>query len=127
MQLPAFSFRDEKKIKRVSKVSLAHLYFEVRSSSIEVIREFFLSFLLSKITHQNFFVCVVVISRIKSHKIFIETRDENIDIESILSILRSSLRDLIRLQIDPQKDKLSSYTSVYFNISFSAVRTDDNR
>ncbi len=46
------------------------------------------------------------ISIIKDRKKFIETRDENIGIEPISSILRSSLRDLIRLQIEPQNDKL---------------------
>ncbi len=41
----------------------------------------------------------------KSQKVFVETRDENISIEPILSILRSSLRNLVCLRIARQKDK----------------------
>jgi hypothetical protein len=46
-----------------------------------------------------------MISGMESQKIFVETRDENIDIEPIPSVLRSSLRGLIPLQIAPKKDK----------------------
>jgi hypothetical protein len=46
-----------------------------------------------------------MISRRESQKIFVETWDENIDIEPIPSILRSFPRGLVRLQIAPKKDK----------------------
>jgi hypothetical protein len=46
-----------------------------------------------------------MISRTESQKILVETRDENIDIEPIPSVLKSSLRGLARLQIAPKKDK----------------------
>jgi hypothetical protein len=46
-----------------------------------------------------------MISRMESQKILVETGDENIDIEPIPSVLRSSLRGLVPLQIAPKKDK----------------------
>jgi hypothetical protein len=46
-----------------------------------------------------------MISRMESQKILIETRDENIDIEPLPSVLRSFLRGLVHLQIAPKKDK----------------------
>jgi hypothetical protein len=46
-----------------------------------------------------------MISRTESQKIFVETRDENIDIEPVPSVLRSSLRSLVLLQIATKKDK----------------------
>ncbi len=80
---------------------------KVRSTYIEVVREFtsFLSSFLSRSTHQKLSFCVAMISRTGSQKIFVETRDENIDIEPIPSVLRSSIRGLVRVQIVRQKDK----------------------
>jgi hypothetical protein len=46
-----------------------------------------------------------MISRTESQKILVEKLDENIDIEPIPSVLRSSLRGLVPLQIAPKKDK----------------------
>jgi hypothetical protein len=41
----------------------------------------------------------------ESQKILVETRDETIDMEPIQSVLRSSLRGLVLLQIVLKKDK----------------------
>ncbi len=41
--------------------------------------------------HQKHSFWVAIISRIETQKIFIETGDENIDIELISSVLRSSI------------------------------------
>jgi hypothetical protein len=46
-----------------------------------------------------------MISRTESQKVFVEKRDENINIEFIPSVLRSSLRGLVPLQIAQKKDK----------------------
>jgi hypothetical protein len=46
-----------------------------------------------------------MISTTESDKISVETGDENIEIEPIPSVVRSSLRSLVPLQIAPKKDK----------------------
>jgi hypothetical protein len=46
-----------------------------------------------------------MISGTESQKIFVETWDENIDIEPIPSVLRSSLRGVVPSQIASKKDK----------------------
>jgi hypothetical protein len=79
------------------------MIFKVRSTYIEVVREF--TFFLSRSTHRNLLFCVAMIWRMESQKIFVETRDETIDIEPIPSVLRSSLRGLVPLQIALKKDK----------------------
>jgi hypothetical protein len=64
-----------------------------------------LSFFLSRSTHQKLSFRVAMISRTESQKIFVETRYENIDIEPIPSVLRSSLRGLVPSQRAPKKDE----------------------
>ncbi len=79
----------------------------MRITYIEVVREFtfFLSFILSRSTHQKLSFCVAMIWRTESQKILIEKGDENIDIEPIQPILRSSPIGLVRSEKARQKDK----------------------
>ncbi len=79
------------------------IFFTVRRENIR--RLSYLSFFLSRSKHQNVSFCVTMILRMQSQKILVETWAENIDLEPISSVLRSSLRDLVCLQIARQKDK----------------------
>ncbi len=46
---------------------------------------------------------VAMISGLENHKILVETRDENIEIESIPSVFQFFLGGSVRLQIAPKK------------------------
>jgi hypothetical protein len=48
-----------------------------------------------------------MISRMETQKIFIEMGDENIDIELILSVLRSSIRGIVKREKADSQDSKS--------------------
>ena len=52
-----------------------------------------------------------MISRLQNHKILVETRDENIEIESIPSVFQFFLGGLVRLQIAPKKREFDGFPS----------------
>jgi hypothetical protein len=60
-----------------------------------------------------------MISRTESQKILVETSDENIDIEPLPFVLRSSLRSLVPLQIAPKKGQIC------VDPHFKIIKTDE--
>ena len=71
-------------------------------------------FFLSRRTHRKLSFCDAMISRMENQKIFVETQDENIDIESPPSVFWSLVEGFVSLQRTGQKGNFCFWTLFFF-------------
>jgi hypothetical protein len=113
---------------RISKSCICRNTLRCEAPILRLAASFLTLFFLSRITHQKLSSGDAMISRMESQKTFVETRDENIDIEPILFGLRSSLRRLVCLQIARQhgiieminENRFSNYVDKFYWRLFSS-------